>query len=45
MTNSEYPPKPLNAFIAKILGYVQWGIMILMFAGDWIFAKFGIVPP
>jgi len=43
--SSEYPPKPLNALLAKVLGYVQWGVMIMLFAGDYIFTALKIAPP
>jgi len=43
--HAEYPPKPLNALLAKVLSYAQYAIMGLTFAGDWIFSQIGITPP
>jgi len=45
VSGSEYPPPPNKVLLAKIVSYIQWGIMIVMLAGDWIFPKLGIVPP
>jgi len=35
----------MNVIIAKVLSYAQWAIMIIMIAGDWIFAQLKITPP
>jgi selT/selW/selH-like putative selenoprotein len=43
--HAEYPPKPLNALLAKLLSYAQYAIMGLSFFGDWLFRQIGITPP
>jgi len=45
VTGSEYPVPANKQFLAKLVTYAQYGIMILMFAGDWIFQKLGMAPP
>ena len=41
----EYPPSSSNKAIANILQYAQYALMLIIIAGDWIFAKLGITPP
>jgi len=45
VSGSEYPLKPMNAILGKVLSYGQYGVMILMFAGDFIFAQLKMAPP
>ena len=41
----EYPAHPTKKAIASVLQYAQYALMIVIFAGDWIFMKLSVVPP
>jgi len=41
----EYPPTPQNKLIATCLQYVQYALLFVLFAGDWLFEKLAIAPP
>ena len=41
----EYPPPPEKKLIATCLQYVQYALMLVLFAGDWIFQKLNMAPP
>lgn len=45
VSGGEYPATPTNQMLAKVVTYAQYGIMLVMVAGDWIFRQIGIPPP
>ena len=45
VNGDQYPLPPTKMILSKLITYVQYGIMIFMVAGDWVFTKLGITPP
>lgn len=45
VNGGEYPVEPFKAFLSKIVTMIQYALYALLFAGDMIFQKLGIVPP
>jgi len=45
VSGGQYPPPPHKVLMSKMVTYLQYGVMIVMFAGDWIFNKLGMAPP
>ena len=41
----EYPPAPEKKLIATCLQYIQYALLFVLFAGDWLFQKLNIAPP
>jgi len=41
----EYPPTAEKKVLATFLQYVQYALLFVLFAGDWLFQKLNIAPP
>jgi len=45
VTGDNYPPPPTKLLLSKLVTYGQYGVTLLLVAGDWIFKQVGITPP